>query len=210
MNAAAELLLYAVVVLVAGPSLLLELTANGAAPRLAIVTWLTAIVGVIGSFTAAICLMIVEAAGHWGRPDELLTSCLQRLTAILLGHGGQIPQAASAVAITTVLGALVWTGGQIARSLRRTRDRTFAHAEAVRLVGRSTTDNVVVVDTKQAAAYCVAGRPPAIVITTAVLAALDTRQLAAVLAHERAHLDGRHAHIGSNDQYLWMRPEEAA
>ncbi|KIU14496.1 M56 family metallopeptidase [Mycolicibacterium llatzerense] len=195
MNAAAGLLLYAVVVLVAGPALLLQLTANGVAPRLAITAWLTAIASVLGSFTAAVCVMIVEAAGHWGRPDELLTSCLERLTAILLGHGGQIPQAITSVAVAAALGILVWTSVRIARSLLRARDRTFAHAEAVRLVGRSTTDNIVVVDTKEAAAYCVAGRPPAIVITTAVLTALDSRQLAAVLAHERAHLDGRHAYI---------------
>ena len=42
------------------------------------------------------------------------------------------------------------------------------------------------------AAYCVSGRPPAIVVTTAALGALDDRQLDAVVAHERAHLAGHH------------------
>ena len=42
------------------------------------------------------------------------------------------------------------------------------------------------------AAYCVPGRPAAIVLTSAALAVLDPGQLTAVLAHERAHLAGRH------------------
>jgi len=38
----------------------------------------------------------------------------------------------------------------------------------------------------------VAGRPAAIVVTSGALAVLDEPQLAAVLAHERAHLAGHH------------------
>jgi Zn-dependent protease with chaperone function len=41
-------------------------------------------------------------------------------------------------------------------------------------------------------AYCVPGRPAAIVLSTGALALLDPAQLTAVLAHERAHLAGRH------------------
>jgi Zn-dependent protease with chaperone function len=40
--------------------------------------------------------------------------------------------------------------------------------------------------------YCVPGRPPTIVVTTGALAVLEPGQLTAVLAHERAHLAGRH------------------
>jgi uncharacterized membrane protein len=66
------------------------------------------------------------------------------------------------------------------------------------LVGHRTSEaDVVMVEASKAAAYCVAGRPPAIVVTSAARAALDDRQLAAVLAHERAHLAGHHAVIVS-------------
>ena len=44
----------------------------------------------------------------------------------------------------------------------------------------------------QPAAYCVAGRQPTVILTTAAVQALDPGQLDAVLAHERAHLAGRH------------------
>ena len=44
----------------------------------------------------------------------------------------------------------------------------------------------------QPAAYCVAGRQPTVILTTGAVQALDPGQLEAVLAHERAHLAGRH------------------
>jgi Zn-dependent protease with chaperone function len=46
----------------------------------------------------------------------------------------------------------------------------------------------VVLDDPRPAAYCVAGRPAAIVLTSGALEVLDPPQLGAVLAHERAHL----------------------
>jgi Zn-dependent protease with chaperone function len=50
----------------------------------------------------------------------------------------------------------------------------------------------VLVEHSQPAAYCVAGRHPTVILTTGALQALDPAQLDAVLAHERAHLAGRH------------------
>ena len=49
-----------------------------------------------------------------------------------------------------------------------------------------------IVDHDIALAYCVPGGGGRVVVTTAAVAALDDRQLTAVLAHEHAHLDGRH------------------
>jgi Peptidase family M48 len=56
----------------------------------------------------------------------------------------------------------------------------------------SAPQHAVVLDAPQPAAYCVPGRPATIILTTAALAILDCDQLTAVLAHERAHLAGRH------------------
>jgi Zn-dependent protease with chaperone function len=50
----------------------------------------------------------------------------------------------------------------------------------------------LVVDHPVAAAYCVPGLRSAIVISAGTLNLLDTDELAAVLAHERAHLRARH------------------
>ena len=47
------------------------------------------------------------------------------------------------------------------------------------------------IDDEHPAVYCLPGRRR-IVMTTGALRCLDARQLEAVLAHERAHLSGRH------------------
>ncbi len=187
--------LYVVLVLVAGPTVLLRITADGGAPRLAIAAWLTAIVTVLGCSIAAMSLLLVETAGHWGSPNALIVSCLERLQAILLGQAGWPAGVIAAGAMAIALGSLVAICCRIGQALSRMRTHTLAHADAVRLVGRSEGNDIVVIEAAEPAAYCVPGRPPAIVVTTAALAALNRAQLAAVIAHERAHLQGRHAYI---------------
>ncbi|MCH9729387.1 MAG: M56 family metallopeptidase [Actinomycetia bacterium] len=195
MTVAAALLLYVLVVLAAGPKLLLRITVDGGAPRLGIAAWLTAIVTVLGCSIAAMALLLLEAAGHWDSPDALVVSCLERLQSILLGHSGWLAEVVATVAVAMAVGGLIAVCVRAGRALSRMRADTLAHADAVRLVGRSDGNDVVIMEAAEPAAYCVAGRPPAIVVTTATLAALDRTQLAAVVAHERAHLDGRHAYI---------------
>jgi beta-lactamase regulating signal transducer with metallopeptidase domain len=101
------------------------------------------------------------------------------------------------VAIAAPMTAAAAIGGaQLVRTVLRMRARAHDHARAVRLVGhRMDEANLVVVEAAQPAAYCVSGRPSTIVVTSAALAALDERQLAAVVAHERAHLTGHHSLI---------------
>ena len=195
MTVTAAVLLYVVAALSIAPKLLVRITADGGAPRLAIAAWLTAVVTVLGCSIAAIALLLIEAAGHWDSPDALLVSCLERLHAILVGHAGWPARMVATAAVAIAVGSLVAVCVRICRALSRMRTHTFAHADAVRLVGRSDGSDVVFIEASEPAAYCVAGRPPAIVVTTAALAALDDAQLAAVVAHERAHLEGRHAHV---------------
>ncbi len=195
MTVAAALLLYVVAILSIGPKLLARITADGEAPRLAIAAWFTAVVTVLGCSIAAIALLLIEAAGHWDSPDALLVSCLERLNAILVGHAGWPARIVATAAVAIAVASLAAICVRIGRALSRMRTHTFAHAVAVRLVGRSDGSDVVYIEASEPAAYCVAGRPPAIVVTTAALAALDEAQLAAVVAHERAHLDGRHAYV---------------
>lgn len=60
------------------------------------------------------------------------------------------------------------------------------------LAGRPIGRDAVVVDHAVAAAYCLPGRCRRIVVTSAAFTALRDDELDAVLAHERAHLGGRH------------------
>jgi Zn-dependent protease with chaperone function len=98
--------------------------------------------------------------------------------------------AALAALVTIVAAVALW---RYARRTQRARTRSRAHAEAALLAGRALPGTgAVVLDDPRPAAYCVAGRPAAIVVTSGALAVLDPPQLAAVLAHERAHLAHRH------------------
>src|SRR5256714_6122035 len=58
--------------------------------------------------------------------------------------------------------------------------------------GDPKVPGALVVDHPAAAAYCVPGLRSAIVISAGTLDLLDSAELAAVLAHERAHLRARH------------------
>jgi Zn-dependent protease with chaperone function len=193
-NIAVGLLLYSLAVLVAGPPLLRVLTSAGHVPGLGVAAWLTAIASVLLSWLAAVVLVIAVAFGHWNYPRILVQSCLNRLHGVVTGQNGFASQVLLVAIAALLTLAAVLTGGQLVRTVLRMRARARDHAQAVRLVGRGTGDgNLVVIEAAQPAAYCVSGRPSAIVVTTAALAALNNPQLAAVLAHERAHLTGRHS-----------------
>jgi len=58
--------------------------------------------------------------------------------------------------------------------------------------GDPKVPGALVVDSPAAAAYCVPGLRSRIVVSAGTLALLDAAELAAVLAHERAHLRARH------------------
>jgi beta-lactamase regulating signal transducer with metallopeptidase domain len=186
------LLLYSLTTLVAGPPLLRELTRHGHAPRFGVAAWLAAIASVLLSWLAAVGLILAEVAAHWDYPRALAASCLARLHGLMAEN----PRVAT-VLLAVIVAALVLlvgvAGVRLTATVWRMRSRAREHAEAVRLVGRPSGDAYVVVEAPEPAAYCVSGRPPTIVVTSAALVALDDDELAAVLAHERAHIVGHHS-----------------
>jgi hypothetical protein len=122
------------------------------------------------------------------------TSAVYRSAAFDLALG------ATAIGTALIAALLAWRYG---RSVRRARQRTRAHADAARILGSQLPGGVrpgggpragaaVVLDAPEPVAYCVPGRPGTIVVTSGALAVLDRGQLGAVLAHEQAHLAGRH------------------
>lgn len=196
MTIAAFLLLYSLLVTVAGPPLLRRLTRGGQAPRLSVAAWLTAITTVLISWAAAVVAVTVQIVGHWDHRQNLVVSCVVQLRVIATGQAGPLPQIALLSLVTSAAVAVGVTGARLVSTLAGMRLRSHQHAEAVHLVGRSSAaPDVVVLDAATPAAYCVPGRPPAIVVTSAAMIELDEHQLGAVIAHERAHLAGHHPHI---------------
>ena len=171
------------------PPLLTRLTRSGLSPRLSIAVWLGAVATVLGAWVVTSVGLVVDVAT--GAPIHY---CLDAIAAAArAGIPGRLAVFVAGAA-ALVLSVLILR--RITLSLRRFLARSRTHADDVRILGSASAGrDVVVVAAERPAAYCVAGRPHAIVVTTGALASLDHDELAAVLAHERAHLAGRHLQL---------------
>jgi Zn-dependent protease with chaperone function len=84
--------------------------------------------------------------------------------------------------------------GSTVRSLLRALRAQRRHRDLLSLVARDdpAAPGALVLDHPSAAAYCLPGVRPQVVVSAGTLSLLDQAQLAAVLTHERAHADERH------------------
>ncbi len=146
-------------------------------------TWLlpTATVVLAGGSSVALALLAAAAAARLP-----LLATLGHYSGQVMRRGDPTPALAGAAAALALTGAAV---AFAARSRRRAR----ALAESYRLAARLGTDAaVVVVPGPAIEAYALPGWPGRIVVSGRLLETLDDRGRAALLAHERAHLAGRH------------------
>jgi Zn-dependent protease with chaperone function len=193
MGVAVCLLLYSFAVAVIEPRLLVRLTWSGTAPRLAIAAWLTTIVSVLMSWLVAAGFLAVAVARYWDQPGRIASACFSALRQVAVGASGPLLQATLFALTAAATAAVAILGWRVSLSVRRARAQSLRHAADARIIGRRMGGlDAVVVDAPERAAYCVAGRPDTIVVTSAAVDALDEHHLDAVLAHERAHLAGRH------------------
>lgn len=193
MTLAACLAFYGMVVAVVAPRFLPRLTAAGTAPRFGVLVWGLAVVNVLVSWIAAAIAVPLSVSEWSGRVTDLLRSCLAALRPL----GVYQPWAAALVVGFAVL-AVVWLGWlmwRVCSHWARAHYQGLRHARGVRLAGAETPQlgaGTVVFDTTDVAAYCVAGPSRTVVVTRGALETLSPAELAAVLAHEHAHLSGRH------------------
>lgn len=196
MSVAVCLLLYSVAVTTLSPRVLLRLTHEGSVPQLGVVAWLAAMVSVIASWVAATVFLTSSLMRYRDQPRRLATACVAALRRSFDGGSGALVQTGLFMLAAAAAGALGMLGWRLVSSLRRARAHGRGHAERARVIGRRIDGvDAVVLDAPERAAYCVAGRLDTIVVTSAALDALTDRHLQAVLAHERAHLAGRHHHV---------------
>jgi len=190
MTAALIVLLYSVTVAWCVPSALSRLTASGTGARLGVAVWLTAMASVLFSGGVSLFFLIRAAVDGWTRLAEVVcrsvaggacTPVVYRNALFELGLGIVAVLAAYAAAMLAL---------RCGRRLQAARQRTRSHAEAAFLTGRHLGPSTVVLDVPQRASYCLP--PGIIVVTSGALGILAPAQLDAVLAHERAHLAGRH------------------
>ena len=207
MIAALALLGYAAAAAWGAPVLLAPLTRRGASVGAGLTAWLAAMASVLAAAALAVQFSVRALTSDWPRLTQALCQSVAGnacTPGVYRGLAYQVGVAALAALLTVAAAAALYRYG---RRVRRSRAQTRSHAQAALLVGRSLASTgsaagaaarpapgarTVVLDDPRPAAYCVAGRPAAIVVTSGALAVLDPAQLRAVLEHERAHLAGRH------------------
>jgi Peptidase family M48 len=187
---AVVLLAYAACVGLLGPRVLGRGGWTARAPMLGIVTYLAAGWSVVAAIALAGLTLAVHATALGGGLSQLIGACVHRLRATYGTPGGATVAGLGLTMAGAVAARIALTATTHLRAAGR---QALRHAQTARLVGHPEPAlGAVLVEHSQPAAYCVAGREPTVILTTAAVQALDPGQLDAVLAHERAHLASRH------------------
>lgn len=190
MIAAVSLLAYAGLLLTVGAPALAAARWADRAPRLAIAAWLTLTGSAVASVVLGGVALVVPTGRISGHLAGLLAACVMTVRARYAHPGGAALTGLGAALALTVAARVTWCTGRALGHAWRSGQR---HCRQLRAVGRADRRlGAVVVDYAELAAYCLPGARQPIVLTSAVIEALDEAQLAAVLAHERAHRRGRH------------------
>ena len=146
-------------------------------------TWLlsSAAVALAGCSVAALALLAAYAAAR-----APVLAALGDYSQPVLRRGDPIPAAAGAVAALALAGAAMAVAVMF-------RNRARALAESYRrAAGLPADDGIVVVPGPAIEAYALPGSPGRIVVSGRLLDHLDDSSRAALIAHEQAHLSGRH------------------
>lgn len=190
MIAAAVLGIAAFTLATAGPYWLDALTRR-VAPSLALTAWISSVAAVFVLLAAALVVLLWPDHAPAEGLVELAVSCASSLL-----HTARpwVGEAAALTSAALAAGAAVRLA-RSARSQRRARSLVRErHRDLLSIVARagSGPERVLWLDHPLPLAYSVSGRPGFIVATEGLREHLDHDQQDAVLAHERAHLHGRH------------------
>ncbi len=150
-------------------------------------SWGLAAVGALAGLGAVHARWGVAGGALAGAGQALRNAALGPTTGAVIA----IARLAFLLAGATLLAILCWVllAASTAVVLARRRHRILLSLLAH---GDPKVPGALVVDSPAAAAYCVPGLRSRIVVSAGTLALLDAAELAAVLAHERAHLRARH------------------
>ena len=184
------LLTLAVAVAVTAPAAITGRRWSSRSPTLALWAWQSCTATVV----LAGCLGAMSALLHPDQAQTLVGSAWRVcLDAVQGAHGvtGQVGAGIGLLLLAVVAARLPTSWWIVRRSTGRQRARQRA---ILRAFGRHDAHlRATVVAHGRPAAFMLPGRPAEIVVTTAALDRLNPGELNAVLAHERAHADGRHS-----------------
>lgn len=177
-------------VLMVGGAQLRRVRLFDAVPRLGVLAWQVQSFAALSSVALAGLTLIVPGSDLGHNLSSFLRACVYTVQAAYAAPT-QFPAVTGGLLL--IAATTVWPAGWVTAQLivaRRERRRT---RDALALVSRDdVTLGATLVEADVAAAYCLPGRHGRIVLTTGAVSALDPDELAAVIAHERAHLRERH------------------
>jgi len=160
------------------------------APRLAIVTWQCLTASVLAAIISGGLALLVPSVHLSVDVAQSLRACIVALRARYATPAGIAAGIAGAVlAAAVTLRILVEVFLTLIRTARWRRRHVAALAV---LAAPSPFPDVCVLSEDVPLVYCLPGAQRRIVLTTGALTQLSEAELAAVLAHERAHLQQRH------------------
>lgn len=160
------------------------------APRLGVLAWQAMSWSILTAVALAGLALAVPVLPLGLNLATILDTCAMLLRQQYSTPGGAL---AGAVGLTLALAVTARVFLGLGVSFWGARSVRVHQHQGLRLVARRDERlGVLVLDHPVCEAYCLPGDGGQVVVTTATLAALDDAQTAAVLAHERAHLDGRH------------------
>jgi Zn-dependent protease with chaperone function len=151
-------------------------------------SWGLAAVGALAGLGAVPGRYGVAGGALSGASQALRDAAALGFDASALGAAARLAVLAASVALLALL-CWVLVSASAAVIVARRRHRALLSLLAH---GDPKVPGALVVDHPTAAAYCVPGLRSQIVISAGTLNLLDQAELAAVLAHERAHLRARH------------------
>jgi Zn-dependent protease with chaperone function len=178
-------------------------------PMLAAWLWLGSSIGALAAVALAGLLLLLPTDPLGPDVAELLRTCVMALrTALSTPDASSSATLAATLLLAIVAGGLVGGGWVAGLRARRAAGR---HQDLLALAGRPAVglQGVTVLEHGRPFAYCLPGQHGPVVLSSTALRRLDTGQLDAVLAHERAHQAGRHHRLVLLAQllqvgFLWL------
>lgn len=188
---ALALIVSAVLVLAAGHVPLLRLLGPTRDPRVAIVAWMTTIIGALVTLAAGVVLLAVPDHTDLLAMFGLAGSCLAHLGHEELPDADEVGSLLGLAALVAVAARILVVG---IRQGRRRAERRERHRFLIHLAAADVTEQgrIVWLNHQDPVAFALAGRPGLIVMSTSMTQRLHPGALTATLEHEHAHLLGRH------------------
>jgi Zn-dependent protease with chaperone function len=190
MTAPITLVALAVLLATAGRAALLRTAWLDRSPRLGIVAWQSLSASALVAVVLAGAALALPAVPLSTDVAVLVSACASALRQQYSTPAGAAASGAGALVAVAVLAR---TGYCLVTALVVSSRERWRQLHSLDLTARRhAASGALVVEHSAPAAYCLPGRRREVVLTTAALSALRDDELAAVLAHEEAHLRGRH------------------